>query len=177
MKNNERTYNYALALFSLAYDRKIEEGIYKDLTTALKVFGSGRRFETFFYNPSVSFNDKEELLKKAFRIDPLALHFIFVLMKNKALGLIKGITIKYKELMDISHNIEQVKVTSASILEEEKQTAIKKRLDKTLNKDTACKFDVDPGLIAGFTIEYGDNLLDGSIKRQLKTIRERLSTN
>ena len=175
MIDSRRSHNYSLALFSQGSIKKINEDVYRDLAAVSLAISGNKRLFNFIYNPAVSFNEKKDLLKKVFKVNPLTLHFLFILTKNKALELLNDITGKYKEFMDNLKNIEPVKITSAYELNKENRGAIKKKLDAALKKDTACTFDVDPCLIAGFTVQYADNLLDGSLKNQLKEIKEKLS--
>ena len=53
--------------------------------------------------------------------------------------------------------------------------ALERRLRTMLEKQLGCEVlletSVDPDLLGGFTLEIGDYLLDGSVRRQIETIR------
>jgi F-type H+-transporting ATPase subunit delta len=176
MRDSRRSQNYSYALFSQGTKKTIIEEIYEDLELIAPVFADNKHLSNFLYNPAVPFDEKKKLLKNVLKIKPLTLYFLFILTKNKALNLLSQISDKYKGLKDNSKNIVPVNITSAFLLDKNNRSAIKNKLDVSLKKDTACTFNVDPSLIAGFTVQYGDNLLDGSIRSQLKAVKEKLSS-
>jgi F-type H+-transporting ATPase subunit delta len=69
-----------------------------------------------------------------------------------------------------SRGIEVARLTTAVPAE-----ALERRLRTMLEKQLGCEVlletSVDPDLLGGFTLEIGDYLLDGSVRRQIETIR------
>lgn len=67
------------------------------------------------------------------------------------------------------------RVTSAVELTEQEQSELAAALQHTFGSDVQLQVVVDPELIGGLTVRVGDELIDGSVARQLAEARRRLT--
>jgi F-type H+-transporting ATPase subunit delta len=67
------------------------------------------------------------------------------------------------------------RVTSAVELSEQEQTDLAAALQRNFGNDIQLQVVVDPELLGGLTVRIGDELIDGSVARQLAEARRRLT--
>ena len=67
--------------------------------------------------------------------------------------------------------IEEAIVTSALPMTKSQVEALKAKLSEMTGKKILMKQKVDTALIGGFTVQVGDRLIDGSVARQLQTLK------
>jgi len=64
-------------------------------------------------------------------------------------------------------------VTSANSLSEADMHRLQEVLSPLLNETVELELSVDPSLIGGAMVRFGDHLIDGSLRGQLAKLRER----
>ena len=69
-----------------------------------------------------------------------------------------------------SRGIQVARLTTA-VPAKELERKLRNVLEKQLGTEVLLEASVDPDLLGGFTLEVGDYLLDGSVRRQIETIR------
>ena len=67
------------------------------------------------------------------------------------------------------------RVTSAIPLSEEQQERLRENLRREFGRDVRLQLVVDPSIIGGMTVRVGDELIDGSVARQLGSARRHLT--
>ena len=78
--------------------------------------------------------------------------------------------------MDDRNGIADATVTSAFPLKEEEAKNIALALGKAVGKTIPLEVVVDPSLVAGVRLKYGDKIIDGSVEARLASMRKRLMT-
>ena len=78
----------------------------------------------------------------------------------------------YNELLDMSENISVAKVTTSIELTEAEQKKLKEKLETTYNKKVVLDIKVDKTLLCGIVVEIDGKIIDRSIKKSLKDIKE-----
>jgi F-type H+-transporting ATPase subunit delta len=75
-----------------------------------------------------------------------------------------------------SKGLVNVEVTSAAELDQSSVTSIKSMIAAhTGAKEVNLELSVNPGLIGGLIIKYGDNLMDTSITTQIRKLKKELN--
>jgi len=69
-----------------------------------------------------------------------------------------------------------VQVRSATALSEETQQALRARMVGYLGREVEMSFQVEPGLIGGFVLQIGDQVIDLSVARKLSDLCRELAT-
>ena len=72
-------------------------------------------------------------------------------------------------------NIQAAEVRSATPLEESSRASILAEVAKIHTGDIELKETIDPNLLGGFILRMDDKQIDASLKRQLSTLRRRLT--
>jgi len=67
-----------------------------------------------------------------------------------------------------------VQVTLARQPDEQTKTELAGRLSKSLDRDVIPHVKVNPEILGGIIVRFGDRVLDGSLRRRLLSMRGRL---
>lgn len=102
-------------------------------------------------------------------------NFVSVLKENGDLGKIDEIEREFFNYEREAKGIKVAKVTTAKELSGAEEQWIIKELNDYVGGRVELKKRVDQGLVGGVVIRLGDELIDGSVKKNLKDLKEQLS--
>lgn len=71
--------------------------------------------------------------------------------------------------------IAQVKITTARELPDNEYQKIISGLSSKFGRQVFVEKAVDPEIIGGMIVQYGDNIIDGSVRRQLSKFKDVMS--
>ncbi|MBU2499056.1 MAG: ATP synthase F1 subunit delta [Proteobacteria bacterium] len=101
-------------------------------------------------------------------------NFLSLLVDKNRIGVVKEISEYYERLTDEISNIARAEVITPRPLKEEAYTRLQKVLEGLTSKKINIVAKDDEHLIGGMVVKIGDLVLDGSIKAQLKGLKESL---
>jgi len=101
-------------------------------------------------------------------------NFVKLLIKNNALSQAPKIMAAFDEYAKEREGILDVEVKSAKLLAQAEKEKVIHHLQTALNKKIHLKEIVDHKLIGGIVLYYQDNVIDGSIQRRLRVLRDNL---
>lgn len=140
------------------------------------VLNPNPEFGRLLTSEAVRSDDKIALLDKTLqgRASEFFLNFLKVLARHERLNLLT--LILSETWAEHEHRVGQkrVQVKSAVPLSDDQLKSIKERLHAVLNSEPILIPSVDEQLIGGLVIQVGDTVYDGSLKTQLKNLRQRL---
>jgi F-type H+-transporting ATPase subunit delta len=99
---------------------------------------------------------------------------LLLLFEKGRIPYLRDIHAFYDKLTDELANIVRADLVSATEVSEETIERIRSALGKKTGKDVKMDVSVDPALIGGAVTKIGDLVLDGSVKTQLKGLKESL---
>jgi F-type H+-transporting ATPase subunit delta len=168
---------YAHALLEVGSARD-EADLYGQQLEALSgVIESDAQFKVFLESPKIRGIDKKEVLEKALKgqvADPV-LNLIRVLIDRNRQDLVDDIAQAYRDQIDEAAGRVNAEITSAAKLPMDVRDALIEAMTKKLNKEVIATEKVDAGLLAGLTIQIGDLVVDGSLRTQLRKVRQVMS--
>ncbi|XP_021815305.1 ATP synthase subunit delta, chloroplastic [Prunus avium] len=145
-----------------------------------KFFGEPSVFD-FFINPTIDLDKKRKVLDeiaKSSTLQPHTVNFLNILVEAKRIDLIKDIVKEFEVVYNKITDTELAIVTSVVKLESQHLAQIAKQVQKlTGAQNVRIKTEIDPSLVAGFTVRYGNSgskLIDLSVKKQLEEIAAEL---
>jgi F-type H+-transporting ATPase subunit delta len=97
-------------------------------------------------------------------------NFLALLAQNGRLPLLSPIVTQYEELRAQAEHIAEVEVSSAQALSPEQSSALKRALERRLGRAVRLHESVDPALLGGATVRYGDFVVDGSLRRRVERL-------
>jgi len=102
-------------------------------------------------------------------------NFIKIIAENKRFLLLPNISKEFINYANKDKNIITANVISSRTLNKENIKDIKKFLNNRFSKKINLKFLIDPSIIDGFLIKINDNIIDGTIRNNLKNLKNFLS--
>jgi len=168
---------YARALMEVGSARG-EAELYGDQLDALtEAVESEASFKVFLESPKIRRGDKKEALERALqgKVSDPVLNLVRILIDRNRQALIEDIAQAYREQIDEVAGRVNVTITSAVELSAEVTDALKAAIEKKLNKEVVSTELVDAGLLSGVTIQIGDLVVDGSLRTQLRKVRQEVS--
>jgi F-type H+-transporting ATPase subunit delta len=168
---------YAEALLAAAQRQNAVEAVGGELSHFIHdVFDAAPAVETFLTSPVHGKKAKSEALKAALagRVSDLLRGLFTVLTANGRLGLLRGVSAAYHQLLNDRAGRVPVRVTSAVALTEEQKANLSNTLSGVLKHEPVLSIRVDPGLIGGLVVQIGDRVIDTSVRTRLQSLRHRL---
>jgi len=172
---NEVARVYASALLDIGQERKILSQLEEELGFIAKLLDD-RDLVLFFSAPGVTKDSKKAFGDRIFKgeLSEISVNFLKTLIDNNRQLSIKDIHEALIELIDELNNRQRVQVVSSSSLTAEAAKKIKDALEKKFNKEIIIEEVVDETIIGGIVIKIGDLVIDGSLAKDLRNIREKL---
>lgn len=163
---------YAEALFGIA----LEEGQIDETMVEFDAFSNAIDDEIykFLNHPKISKKNKKEVIDKSIT-NNLLKHFIFVMIDNFRIELLKESLIEFKKIVNRQNNLMKVWVYSRKELNTEQKNELKLNLKKKHNRKIELKNIVDSTIVGGLRIEYEGMILDDTINNYLQTLKANLT--
>ena len=172
--------SYALALANLAKANGTLEATSADVEKVDKIFSDEEVFE-FFTNPTIEDEKKKKVVEElaaSSALQPQTANFLNVLLDGNRIELIKDTVKEFESVYNTLTDTELAVVSSVVELESQHLAQIAKQVQKlTGAKNVRIKTVIDPSLVAGFTVRFGNSgskLIDLSVKKQLEEIAAQL---
>lgn len=162
---------YARALFQLAAENNKMDDIKLNYLAFIEAIDEGTMH--FFNHPKITRQEKRDVLEKAVSMELLR-HFLFVLIDNERMNLVRTIYYAFVDLVNEMNKIKQVKVYSKHKLTAKQAEAIKQKLEKSLNHKIEIDEMIDETIISGIRIEIDGTVIDETSNRQLEDLKANL---
>lgn len=167
---------YAQAIFEIAKSKGIIEIVYENLKFVEEIIDLSIELKELLENPTISLIKKKEIIEELFKekIKEDTLNLLYVIVDKNRINIISSIVYVYKELIDEYKDIIKADVISAVEIKEETKDRLKKELDKKFKKDVKIDYNIDEGIIGGLIIKLGDKIIDGSVRRKIEEIKNKI---
>lgn len=171
---SEITSEYAKALFMLASEKECTEEYKNALETVDEVFKENPAYVDFLYTFAIPLEERLAALEKAFSLvlPRDVLSFLKILCEKKHITEFSECAQYYYTLYNKVDKISNVKVTSAIELTDSEKEQLKEKLEKSGNKTVVIDYVVDESIIGGLIVEADGKIIDSSIKKHLKDIKD-----
>ncbi|AHG91481.1 ATP synthase subunit delta [Gemmatirosa kalamazoonensis] len=176
MRDTTIARNYAEVLLALANKADDTDGWGRTVREVADAIGADVTLRHFLESPRVSAERKGEILARAFqdRLPPLFVRFLQTLLRKGRQMLFPEIATEYHTLLDEAEGRVHAQVTFARSPSEGERAAVTQGLSRTLGKQVVPHVTVDPAIVGGVVVRVGDQVMDGSVRRRLRILRERL---
>jgi len=167
---------YAQALMSLAQERNLTEQFGEQFRALESLFEESPEFSEFIANPVIKAEDKKSVLRRVMddEANPYLTNFLMLLVDKRRIIFLKQITEQFLNLLRQLNQTVLAEVISARELNEEQTRAVADKVKNITNaRNVELKTSVNPDLIGGVIIKVGSQVLDASLRGQLR----RISTN
>lgn len=170
---------YASALMSSARSHDLTEQFGENVRSLLNLLQSSEQLRDFFANPFVKAEDKKAVLGQIVgeSIHPYMRNFLMLLVDRRRILLLEPICQQYLALLRELNQTVLAEVTSAVELTETQQQAVREKVMAMTNAhQVELDSKLDPELIGGVIIKVGSQVIDASLRGQLRRLSLRLSS-
>jgi F-type H+-transporting ATPase subunit delta len=176
MRDSTIARSYAEALLSLATKAKDLTGWGTMISDVADAITRDERLRLFLESPRVSVDQKNDVIGKAFqdRMPRLFVRFLQAVVRHRRHAIIPEIAIQYHTLVDEIEGRVHAQVTVSREPNAKLEKTVINRLSKVLGKSVVPHFRVDESILGGTIIRIGDTVMDGSVRRKLARLRQRM---
>jgi F-type H+-transporting ATPase subunit delta len=167
---------YAQALFATALKYEVVKSVEDDLNNIVGLLDNDEKFREFVIAPYTGRDQKIEIIVKLFsdRVTALTMQVLRVMLEKRREDEISGVRDEFVTLRRENEGVIFATVTSAFEIDETQRKPLLDKLEKTIGKTIEAEFKLDPQLIGGIRVAYGNYVLDGSIRGALSSLRDKL---
>lgn len=179
MLANQLAIKYAQAIYELAAEKDMLNVVEQELRLVESTIASYHDLSTLMYHPQVLAKAKQETIRKVFEQDltDFVLKFLLLLVDKRRETVLPDIIREYIKMANEARNILEAEVITAMPLLESQENALVNKLGAVTGKKVLITKSIDTSIIGGMIVKIGDKLIDGSIVRQLATLKNALLNN
>ena len=165
---------YAEALMSIAQSNNIADKFDSDVRSLLNLIKESQPLQNFFANPFISGEDKKGVISKILSDDtnPIFRNFLMLLVDRLRITLVEDIAQEYlAKLRELNQTVLAEVISAVPLTDEQKQT-IKEKVKSIQPNAREVELDskIDSDIIGGVIIKVGSQVIDSSLKGQLRRL-------
>jgi F-type H+-transporting ATPase subunit delta len=170
--------NYAEVLLTLAR-KSGEQEEWGALIDAISVgMREDHTLRTFLESPKLAAARKIQILEKALGggrgVPKIFLRFLETVIMKRRQMLIPEIASEYRSLIDESEARVHVNVTVAREPAGPEKDALTRQLSRLFGERVVPHISLNPAILGGVIVKVGDTVMDGSVRRRLASLRQRM---
>jgi F-type H+-transporting ATPase subunit delta len=161
---------YAQAVFETARQEHTLADVKSDLDSLASVFKETPEIKGLLLSPFFTRKYKAELLEKLFagRFSQLTTSFLLVVARHNRLKFLPNIIGSFTRLWDQLHGLVPVSITVSQKLDDSRIRNLCDEISSALQRKVRLTQSiVDPSIIGGIILHYGDKVVDNTIKTRL----------
>lgn len=169
---------YASALADVVLEGGEEEQVQSELVAWEKMIAENQSLLEAFRNPTVAYEQKGKLLNELIsrtKIRPTTANFLRILLKNQRLAELSQVNAKLAQILDERAGVLSAKIASARPVSERNKAFLEEKLAGLTGKKPRLTFEIDESLLGGIVTRIGSTIYDGSVRDQLRRLREELA--
>lgn len=168
---------YARAVFELGTDHKNLDKMAADLRSLAGAMKTSAELVTVLTNPAIRRADRRKVLDALLaRIiaQPQSKNLVYLLLDSERLGSIQGISLEVDAMIEAHAGRVTAEIVSAKPLDSSQLSQLTAALEKLSGKKVDVSKREDASLLGGVIAKVGDVVYDGSLRTQLRTLRDEL---
>jgi F-type H+-transporting ATPase subunit delta len=170
---------YAQALMSLAKSENLSDRFGEDASSILNLLKESPDLDQFLASPVIDLDAKKSVLQQVLgdQVHPHVRNFLLLIVDHRRVSFLSGILKQYQTLLRELNQTALAEVISAVELnDEQKQTVRDRVIALTGARQVDLETTIDPELIGGVIIKVGSQIIDASLRGQLRRISLKLSS-
>ena len=164
---------YAKAAFEVAGEDDHVDAWLTQLTTLRDVM-SQPSIAAVLSNPTIPTENRMALISPDEGFDKEVVNLARLLIESNRVDEIAGVVDEFRDLADAAAGRVRAVVTTAVELPAHEQDELASKLSSRLGKQISLRALVDPRVLGGLKLQYGDRLIDATIATRLQQLRSRL---
>ncbi|TYT74601.1 ATP synthase F1 subunit delta [Desulfobotulus mexicanus] len=175
MKNLAVARRYAKALLLIGKEDGQMDTYRQELQDVCMVFQENEGLRQILSNPLHARTSRRQILGSVLQkmsLTQVMQSFMLLLFDKGRIVRLADVERSYRDLADEFQNIARARITSAVSLSDTAVAGIRNALVRMTNREVVLDVHEDPRIIGGIVTKVGDLVYDGSIRTQLRNLRE-----
>lgn len=167
---------YAQALIELADDQQQLDAVAEEVQGLAALIESDADLQRLIENPILGRAQRSGMVQRLFegKVSDLLYRFLQIVNRKDRLASLPRIAQAFAKFMAVRRNQIDVEAYVASPLDADTARRVADGIGQSLGKEVTLNQHVDESLIGGLKLRIGDQLVDGSVARQLQVIEQKL---
>ena len=168
---------YAKAVLEIGTENKNLEKMGADLRSLSKAMKDSAELQSVLTNPAIRRADRRRVidgLLSAIGAQPLTKNLVYLLLDSERLSSVPAISREVDAMIEAKSGRVTAEIISARPLEMAQLTEITVALEKLSGKKVTVTKREDETLLGGVVAKLGDRVYDGSLRTQLRNLRDEL---
>jgi F-type H+-transporting ATPase subunit delta len=176
MLTSQLAIRYAQAIYEIAAENQALDAVEQELLLVQQTLKDVEELSTLLYHPQVPVEAKKETLMKVFgeQLTDYVRNFLLLLIDKRRETALSAIIKEYRQLANQARNIAEAEVTTAIPLGDGQRQTLSAKLSAVTGKNVVLRTRVDEDILGGVIVKIGDKLIDGSVLRQLQSLKDAL---
>jgi F-type H+-transporting ATPase subunit delta len=169
---------YARALFELGTSNGNLDKLGQDLRNLSTAMKSSSELVDLLNNPVIQRSDRKRVLQAIlarFDAHEHSKNLVNILLDGERMSYVSAISRELDAMIDVRAGKIAAEVTSATTLSAVQLASITSALERLSGKTVTITKREDPTILGGVIAKLGDVIYDGSIRSQLRTMRDDLT--
>ena len=171
---------YAQALMSLAKDQQLVDRFGEDSQAVMEVLSDSQDLRQFLANPLMDGEAKKAVLQQVVGNDvhPTFINFLKLLVDKGRVLFLEAVLKQYQTLLRQLRKTVLAEVTAAVELSDEQKNRIRDRVKAMTDAEQVdLEVSLDPDLLGGVIIKVGSQIVDASLRGQLRRLGMKLNAS
>ena len=177
MIENKIGNRYAKAIYEVAEKRGRVKEIYEVLNNVMIFYRKDPEFKTFITHPLIKISEKIEFIDRLFLNNGISsskedIEIINYILKKDRIDYIRNIVAEYLKIYYLKNRILKVVGVFSNELTDDQKKKLEANIKKKTGNEIELEIKVDSSIIGGGIIKIDDKVMDGSIKKDLETMKK-----
>jgi F-type H+-transporting ATPase subunit delta len=169
---------YAKAIFNIGSEQGGLDKLGADLRTLSAAMKESAELQQVLTSPALKKSDRRKVIDALLQrigVVTTTRNAVYLLLDGERLGSLPMISRELDRMIEEKAGRVSAEVTSAKPLDPSQLSQITAALEKLSGKKVSVSNRQDPDLLGGVVAKVGDTVYDGSLRTQLRTLRDELS--
>lgn len=169
---------YAEALMSIAQSTDLIDRFGEDVSSLLNLLENSEDLQLFLGSPVVKEEDKKAVLRRISgdQLHPYIMNFLMLLVDRRRIRFLQGILKQFQtQLRELKQTVVAEVISAVELTDAQRQSVSEKVKAMTSANQVELDSKIDPDLIGGVIIKVGSQVIDASLRGQLRRIGISLS--
>ncbi len=169
---------YAEALMSIAQSTDLIDRFGEDVSSLLNLLENSDDLQMFLGSPVVQEEDKKAVLRRISgeQLHPYIMNFLMLLVDRRRIRFLQGILKQFQaQLRELKQTVVAEVISAVELTDAQRQSVSDKVKAMTSANQVELDTKIDPDLIGGVIIKVGSQVIDASLRGQLRRIGISLS--
>ncbi len=169
---------YAEALMSIAQSTDLIDRFGEDVSSLLNLLENSEELQLFLGSPVVKEEDKKAVLRQISgdQLHPYIMNFLMLLVDRRRIRFLQGILKQFQaQLRELKQTVVAEVISAVELTDAQRQSVSEKVKAMTSANQVELDSKIDPDLIGGVIIKVGSQVIDASLRGQLRRIGISLS--